>query len=606
MTLLAQRIPPRRGNGPFIASGPDELVRTFVRPGAHVHAAATLSRPNALINAVARVFAGTRSLTLSTTAVHSNAHALALSGALRKVITGFLGDTYPAPRPNRLYRELASGQPFEVELWSLLSYTQRLMAAALGQPYATTGSMLAETDLRHGKDGVLHTVAHPEDPGRSVTLMSPLRPDLTLFHGVCADRRGNVVACPPLGEGAWAAYAAREGVLASVEAIVDDEVVAAMPDRVVIPAARVRGLCEAPLGAHPQSLRTSGLAGIPGYLDDYAFLTEIVLACGQADTAQDWYETWVGGVSGHDAYLDRLGKQRREALRLTDDRTVRTGTTTTPGAVAAPRDDTGRFPPPDDALAPPTEQEQLIVLGARAVADLVAERGYDTVLAGIGASHMAAWLGARLLAARGIEVSVAAELGLQSMDPVPGDVFLFSQRHAGRSRMLAGIAETLGGAVAANPRCLGVLAAAEIDEDGNINTTLLPDGRWITGSGGANDIASAVDCLVVAQAGPRRYVTSLAHLTSPGHRVRDVVCQFGRFGRPGAGSPFRLTTWLPPVTNGPPAPEGTEAVPPARPAETVRRLTSWRLPEPAPTDEKPLTPEELALLRSMDPEGHYR
>ncbi|MEK8145564.1 hypothetical protein NKH18_42320 [Streptomyces sp. M10(2022)] len=30
-----------------------------------------------------------------------------------------------------------------------------------------------------------------------------------------------------------------------MEAIVDDEVVAAMPDRVVIPAARVLGLCEA-------------------------------------------------------------------------------------------------------------------------------------------------------------------------------------------------------------------------------------------------------------------------------------------------------------------------------------------------------------------------
>ncbi|MCW7943742.1 acetate CoA-transferase [Streptomyces hygroscopicus] len=595
-----------------MASGPDELIRTFVRPGTHVHAAATMSRPNALVNAVARVFAGTRSLTLSTTAVHSNAHALALSGALRKVVTGFLGDTYPAPRPNRLYRDLASGEPFEVELWSLLSYTQRLMAAALGQPFATTGSMLAETDLRCGKDGVLHTVPHPEDPGRSVTLMNPLRPDVTLFHGVCADRHGNVVACPPLGEGAWAAYAARDGVLASVEAIVDDEVVAGMADRVVIPAARVRGLCEAPFGAHPQSLRTNGIAQIPGYLDDYAFLTEIVRACGQAETAQDWYETWVGGLSGHDAYLERLGEERRAALRLTDDTTARTGTTTAPGpdtrrtgATKAPGPGTGRVPMPD-TVAPPTEPEQLIVLGARTVADLVAERGYDTVLAGIGASHMAAWLGAKLLAARGITVGVAAELGLQSMDPAPGDVFLFSQRHASRSRMLAGVPETLGGAVAANPRCLGVLAAAEIDEGGNINTTLLPTGRWITGSGGANDIASAVDCLVVAQASPRRYVTSLAHLTSPGHRVRDVVSQFGRFGRPGAGSPFRLVSWLPPAGNGTSSPQGGRAAPPATPAEAVRRLTSWRLPEPDPVDEKPVTPEELVLLRSMDPEGHYR
>ncbi|MEK8145563.1 hypothetical protein NKH18_42315 [Streptomyces sp. M10(2022)] len=97
------------------------------------------------------------------------------------------------------------------------------------------------------------------------------------------------------------------------------------------------------------------------------------------------------------------------------------------------------------------------MLGARAVAGLVRERGYDTLLAGIGTSHMAAWLAARLLANDGVHVQVAAELGLQSMDPEPGDVFLFSQRHAERSQMLAGVAETLGGAVAANPAAWGAL-----------------------------------------------------------------------------------------------------------------------------------------------------
>ncbi|ARI51433.1 CoA-transferase [Streptomyces bacillaris] len=577
---------PVRPSVPHLAAGPDELVRRFVREGDHVHAAATMSRPNALLNAVCRAFAGSRSLTVSTTAVHSSAHALALSGAVRKVITGFVGDTFPSPRPNRLYRELADGKPFEIEMWSLLSYTQRLMAAALGQPFATTGSMLAETDLRHGKEGSLHLVAHPEDPERSVTLLAPLRPRFTLFHGVCADRRGNVVAVPPLGEGAWAAYAATEGVLASVEAIVDDEVIAAMPDRVVIPAARVLGLCEAPLGAHPQSLRTGRLAGIDGYLDDYAFLTDIVSACKDPQTAAAWYEQWVGGVASHAEYLERLGEQRRAAL-----------------VFPAPPGPPAQAPAPADVSTAPTEQEQLIVLGARTVAELVRERGYDTLLAGIGTSHMSAWLAARLLARDGIQVQVAAELGLQSMDPEAGDVFLFSQRHAERSQMLTGVAETLGGAVAANPRCLGVLSAAEIDPDANINTTLLPDGRWITGSGGANDIASSVDCVVIAVASPRRYVPRLTHLTSPGLHVRDVVSQFGRFARTGPGTPFELTSWLPPVAGrGRTAgdlPDGPEAA--------VRELTGWDVGVGRfLTDEKAVTTEELALLRTMDPEGCYR
>ncbi|MGY3201736.1 CoA-transferase [Streptomyces sp. TE5632] len=614
MTITPERhAAPVRPDGarrtPYRATGPDDLVRRFVREGDHVHAAATMSRPNALLSALCRAFAGTHSLTVSTTAVHSSAHALALSGAVRKVITGFLGDTYPSPRPNRLYRELAEGRPFEVEMWSLLSYTQRLMAAALGQPFATTGSMLAETDLLHGKEGSLHLVPHPENPERTVTLLSPLRPRFTLFHGVCADRRGNVVACPPLGEGAWAAYAATEGVLASVEAIVDDEVIAAMPDRVVIPAARVLGLCEAPLGAHPQSLRTGGLAGVEGYLDDYDFLTDIVAACKDPQSAADWYEKWVGGVESHADYLERLGEERRASLVFPAPPGAADGADS-PGRTASAESET-------DVLGPPTEQEQLIVLGARTVADLVRERGYDTLLAGIGTSHMSAWLAARLLANDGIQVQVAAELGLQSMDPEPGDVFLFSQRHAERSQMLAGIAETLGGAVAANPRCLGVLSAAEIDPDANINTTLLPDGRWITGTGGANDIASSVDCVVVAVASPRRYVRRLTHLTSPGLRVRDVVSQFGRFCRSGPGAAFELTSWLPPV----PGRGRTERDLPDGPAAAVRDLTGWA---PSPADdgtgestpaagvsrllieEKAVTTEELTLLRTMDPEGFYR
>ncbi|CAM5652950.1 3-oxoacid CoA-transferase OS=Streptomyces microflavus OX=1919 GN=Smic_69420 PE=3 SV=1 [Streptomyces microflavus] len=243
------------------------------------------------------------------------------------------------------------------------------------------------------------------------------------------------------------------------------------------------------------------------------------------------------------------------------------------------------------------------MLGARAVAELVRERGYDTLLAGIGTSHMSAWLAARLLAADGVQVQVAAELGLQSMDPEAGDVFLFSQRHAERSQMLAGVAETLGGAVAANPRCLGVLSAAEIDPDANINTTLLPDGRWITGSGGANDIASSVDCVVVAVASPRRYVPRLTHLTSPGLHVRDVVSQFGRFTRTGADAAFELTSWLPPV---PGRGRGAQDLPDG-PEAAVRELTGWTVGVSGfLTDEKAVTTEELTLLRTMDPEGFYR
>ena len=183
--------------------------------------------------------------------------------------------------------------------------------------------------------------------------------------------------------------------------------------------------------------------------------------------------------------------------------------------------------------------------------------------------------------------------------------------------MLAGVVETLGGAVAANPSCLGVLSAAEIDPEGNINTTRLPNGRWVTGSGGANDMASSSDCVVLAVATPRRYVPRLTHRTSPGHRVRDVVSHFGRFSRPGANERFELASWLPPQGGA----HASREEPPEEPVSALRRLTAWPLDEgedagadparpvgisPSLAPEKPVTTEELALLRQMDPEGFYR
>jgi len=611
-----------RGAGglPAVAADPDALVRTYVRPGDHLHLAMTLGRPNALTYALARSFGRSAAFTVSVAAVHSAAHALALSGSVRHMITCFLGDTYPSPRPNPIYRKLARGEPFTAELWSLLSHTQRLVAGAMGLPFTVTTS-LAGSDLAEGKEGALFTVPGPPGASGPVTLASALRPDLTLVHGVCADRRGNIVLVPPIGEGAWAAYAARRGVLASVERIVPEWVIERHPERVVIPGQRVIALCEAPYGAHPQSLRGADIGGVTGYRDDYAFLTEVAERCATPEGAREWFREWVLDVEDHAGYLERLGEARFAELALREtgedcDPALHgapstftyesavgrgVGSAATAGgaaSAAAASAASGKADPPPR----PTDQQRLIILGARAVVERVLAGPYDTLLAGIGASHLAAWLAARWLRRRGRTVHVCAELGFYGMTPEPGDVFLFSQLHAARSQSLGGVAETLGGMVAGNAgRCLGVLAAGEIDRDGNINTSLLADGRWLTGSGGANDIASHVDCVVVAAAGRRRYVDRVAYVTSPGHRVLDVVSQFGRFSRPAAGTPFHLATFLPPAPDG-----ADESRVPATAEEAVATLTDWSADTAGAVIEKPITSEELAALRRLDPTGVYR
>jgi acyl CoA:acetate/3-ketoacid CoA transferase alpha subunit/acyl CoA:acetate/3-ketoacid CoA transferase beta subunit len=586
--------------GPLIAKDVDELVRALVQPGEHVHLAATPSRPNALTYALCRTFAGSGKFTVSTTAVHSSAHALALSGCADRVIAGFIGDTYPTPRPNPLYAELMQGRPFTFEAWSLLSYVQRLMAGATGVPYCVTAS-LSGTDLAADKDGQLYVVPDPAHPGSELTLLSALRPDVTFVHGVCADEDGNVVLVPPYGEGPWAAYAARRGVIASVERIVSRSESRALADRVLIPGQRVIGLCQAELGAHPQSLRTAGLAQVPGYLDDYRFLEDIVDACHGADRGTGWYRTWVTEPGSHHGYLGALGENRRAAL--TDDIAPRSPEMSGTSGTSAGQAD-GASDREDPAEPAATKLERLIVLGARAVAERVRSGRYDTVLAGIGASHMAAWLAAELLRDSGHKATVMAELGAYGFRPAGGDVFLFSLRHAETAQHLSGIPEILGGMVSAYPRALGVLAAAEIDETGTINTSLGRDGHWLTGSGGANDIAASADCVVIAAASPRRYVSRVNYRTSRGDRVHEVISQFGRFRRDAPGGEFRLATFLAPREQA--DPDGTSPTLEEQAKAAVAESTAWSTPVSGVSAESPVSLRELRVLRSLDPEGRYR
>ncbi|MER7348192.1 CoA-transferase [Streptomyces aurantiacus] len=594
---------------PVVVPDVDSLVSRYVTPGMHLHLAMTMARPNAMVYALARQFAGRGEFTVSTSATHTAMHALTMSGAVKHLITCFLGDTYPTPRPNPLYRDLARGTPFTCELWSLLSFTQRLMAGATGLPYAVTSSLVG-SDLERGltdggRDGRPEAAGQgarlgpkflrmtaPAAGDRPFALVERLRPDLTLVHGACADRRGNVVLVPPAGEGAWAAYAADKGVIASVERIVPDDFVDEHPELVVVPGQRVLALCEAPLGAHPQSLRGLGTGDetgdVVGYRDDYAFLTELVERLSTEDGAKEWYREWVEEPAGHAQYVRKLGSARRAELTLAARPLTARATTAPPPLPAAAA----------TVAEPVTRQERTVVLGARAIVERVTSDGYDTLLAGIGVSHLAAWLAAALLRGRGIQVPVCAELGFYGMDPEPGDVFLFSQLHATRSQQLAGIPEILGGMVSANPRCLGVLAAGEVDADGNVNTSLLADGRWLTGSGGANDIATSTDCLVLSTASPRKFVERVAYVTSPGARVREVVSHFGRFRREEGGGtpgPFRLATWLAGADDGPASPE-----------EAVASLTRWSVSTAGCTAEPDVTEAEIAWLRSLDPQGFYR
>jgi acyl CoA:acetate/3-ketoacid CoA transferase beta subunit len=126
-------------------------------------------------------------------------------------------------------------------------------------------------------------------------------------------------------------------------------------------------------------------------------------------------------------------------------------------------------------------------------------------------------------------VTLTAELGLWGYEPTPADPYIFNQRVFPSTPFLSD-ASTVLGMVIGGPGTVtvGCLGAAEVDRAGNLNSTQLGNGRFLVGSGGANDVASrATACVVLTLARRERLPETVAYVTSPGHRVVSVVTDKG-------------------------------------------------------------------------------
>ncbi len=664
-----------------------EAIRRHVRPGQVIHAGNGWGFPTALLYEVVRQFWGRDpGFTLVVAGASStNVVPFLRGGLVRRVVSSFAGDGYPHPGPNPVIQEARrawaartvgeprarlvaepDARPVEFEDWSLLTFTLRLLAGAMGLPFLPTRSLVG-SDLGREAEvaGLFKVVPDPfagagegESSRSPIGLVKALRPDVSLTHAWAADPDGNALFTLPLAGNVYGALAAREGVIVSAERIVDRGYLAAHSDLVRLPAHRVLAVVEAPFGAHPTGLHHYGLReaeqdrsqpqepdrpglGNPGsgpgvrcrgYAEDRDFILEIRAACEHPEAIDAWIKRWILDLPDHRAYLARLGQERLEALQ------ARLGSPWTSGNATEPWEPGGR--------EPPSPAERLICLAAGVVADEIRRAAYPSVLAGVGAAHLACWLAREELAAEGVNVDLMAEVGLVGHRPYPGDPFVFSLQNVPTALMTTDILAVLGmlvpegsdgspapraggpgaggraaGVAGAGVRhCLGVIGAAQVDRHGNVNSSGAPAaGLWLVGSGGANDVASTAEAvIVVAAQSPTRFVPEVAYVTSPGDRVVAIVSQWGVFRRlPPSGdsrAPGQTNqgcTLLTPPNRGEfalaayyddPAQPGAEAA-----ICRVREKCGWDLrvfPDPQPLP--PLRPEVIRRLRLFDPYGHIR
>ena len=511
--------------------------------------------------------APTPGFTLAMVSLSSLGALFFAGGMVRRVVTTYSGDIFPTFTPNPIFQKAYASGAVEVEHWSILTYAQRLEAAARGLPAVVTGSIEGSSMASNDAYRCVDTDFGP------VGLLAPLVPDVTLVHGAVADVHGNVAMSEPLLEGPWPAWAARRGVIATVEAVVDD--LTGLGTRVKIPAHRVLAVVEAPFGAHPGGVYAPGLPA-RSYGEDIPFWSE-ARARPPGPTSRDWAKRWALEPATHEDYL---GTTRSGAARASRG-------THRPGVLAPRRRrPSRRCRPAGERLGVRRRR-----IGARELLSTVHAVGADAVLAGAGVANLAAWVAVDRARAAGSAVELTAELGMFGYHPTPADPYIFNHRVFPTTAMLADTSIVLGMVVGGpGTRTVACLGAAQVDRHGNLNSTTIPGGPFLVGSGGANDVASRADaCVVVSLARPQRLVADVGYVTSPGRNVIAVVTDLGVLRR--VDGVLRLAA----VPSGPD--------PLAQRVQVLQAACGWDVEVNRQVEElAPVETDEVMALRWYDPE----
>jgi acyl CoA:acetate/3-ketoacid CoA transferase alpha subunit/acyl CoA:acetate/3-ketoacid CoA transferase beta subunit len=488
-----------------------QAVTGAVAAGDTVVFAFTHNRSHAAVFELARQFRDRHCLTLVATGLLEYASILVAAGAVARTESAFAGNTYPAPSPSRQLAKLIEASGECDPDWTNLTMTLRLMAGAMGWPFVPTNSL-------HGSDLWSHrNRARIKDPfsADDATLIKALVPDVAFIHVPLADRLGNAIVHAPDAEESWGVWAAKK-VVVTAERVVSPEEFRRIGPRTGIPAYLVDYVVEAPFGAHPQGQFVwTEAEGVASYAEDYAFRLEMKALSRDPKALRAWVEDWVFGTD-HAAYLERLGKERLGQLRAE----------AVSPSLAIPVAAEGY-----------SEEEAAAVLAMRVAAREATQGRAGIFFAGIGLSHLAAWAAEEMCREQGTNVDLVAETGMVGFHPMAGDPYLFNRPNANASLFHTSFVRTLG--AIAGPRgkgCLAMLAAAQADLAGNINSSRSADNRFIVGSGGANDLGAGQSrVLVVMPLKPGRLVERLPFTTTRIRHLTGIATDLGLFEAQGEG-----------------------------------------------------------------------
>jgi acyl CoA:acetate/3-ketoacid CoA transferase alpha subunit/acyl CoA:acetate/3-ketoacid CoA transferase beta subunit len=550
--------------------GLGEAVQRYVKPGMKVHLAAGIGGPSAAICEMIRQFwRKDPEFTLIQSTVTGHALNLVHARLAKKLICSVCANISASGRPSKVIQAAYESKQIELENWTLNSLQQRLMAGALGVPFMPTRSVIG-TSIAEDNEASFKTMDDPFGSGTKVGLASALMPDISIIHGCVADAEGNTILCAPYGEDLWGPLASKGGAIVTVEKIVPADIIRRYAALVKIPSYVVVAVALAPMGLHPFSFANPGIGDIEPYEKDVDFLDILYEASASEHALDEWLKEWILHCEDHAQYLAKLGVGRIAELK---ERAVRVIVESSPP------------PQSEDAAFEP--KEMMLIALAREILNSVDTHGHKMVLAGAGVAATAAFLAYYQLKSSGFELGTGN--GQVGYAPVPGEPILASEAGVRRSKLLTDTIMMQGVFVGGeNNKCLSILGAGQMDKHGNINSTRTSKGKFLVGSGGANDALNARETIICLDQSKDRFVDKLAYVTGRGNAVTTVVSTMGIFRKQHPQGELHLVACLPDPHNR----SLEERV------KEVRNCCGWDLKTAPIVEEIPKPkPEELQLLR---------
>ena len=247
----------------------------------------------------------------------------------------------------------------------------------------------------------------------------------------------------------------------------------------------------------------------------------------------------------------------------------------------------------------PTKEEIMVTAGARALKDR------DLVVVGVGLPQVAAIL-ARKTHAPGL--NMVLEIGIINPDPVDTPVGIADPRIWHQAEFMGSTLDVLGAVLQRGMIDVGFLGGVQVDQFGNLNTTLVHDeagrSRRLVGSGGANDLASlAKETIIIMHHEKRKLLPKVQYVTSPGYVTGSGERR--RLGLPGRGPRMVITDLCVFGFDEKSERVKLSSLHPGVTAEEVKENTGFEVEIPKGLKTTPVpTSEELHLLREEIDPGH--